>query len=260
MPGPLLEIGFYLSPRPDGDPVRPVLDAVEAVGGAPAGRVAFSRGPSIRSAAFSSIWDDTPHEVNMSAGQLREALRDPDLRIIEIDVEGLSGLQRQSIARVGVRAGAVPAEQHPVAVVGEAPWTERRGRPTWDESAFESGRSVYSLFRMLTDRIDPLYAAIGVEQGLPSPLDLAADPRTLAFQDFYLSNELITARRLRELQELGGTPYVEQLARGTYFSCSSLFNPTGVHVEDRYRWRLAETVVPWITTRSRARVSSDGRP
>lgn len=92
----------------------------------------------------------------------------------------------------------------------------------------ESGRRVYEAFIHVAESIDCLYGAILVEYSLESPEELRHDPRTLAFQNFYLSRSRLPATLMsRLLAFVPPEAYVREFDHGVYVSMSREFNPLG---------------------------------
>jgi hypothetical protein len=108
---------------------------------------------------------------------------------------------------------------------GEAfcgPWREDRKR------LWKLGRRAYQRFVEVADTIPCVYGAILVEYSLEEPHELRADPRSLAFRNFFLSRERLGERAVDEAIRLAGDEaYIEERKAGVYISMAAEFNPKG---------------------------------
>jgi hypothetical protein len=94
------------------------------------------------------------------------------------------------------------------------------------------GRQIHSAFVGIAESIDCLYGAILVEYTLEDPEELRRDPRSLAFQNFYLSRARLPLKLVPRLVALvPAGAYVRELDHGVYVSMSREFNPEGRSVE-----------------------------
>ena len=88
------------------------------------------------------------------------------------------------------------------------------------------GRIAYSRFVHFAALLDPVYGAILVEYSLENPHELRRDPRSLAFQNFYLAKRALDERSWSMLHEIvGDSVYRGLLTDGLYVSMTSYFNP-----------------------------------
>ncbi|AKT37788.1 hypothetical protein [Chondromyces crocatus] len=88
------------------------------------------------------------------------------------------------------------------------------------------GRIVYKRFVEIVDTISCYYGAILVEYSLETPEELQRDPRSLAFRDFFVSEEVLGSRTVQQIIALAGDDaYVEQRRRGVYISMNKELNP-----------------------------------
>lgn len=94
------------------------------------------------------------------------------------------------------------------------------------------GGKVYASFVETAERLDCLYGAILVEYSLESPHELRADPRSLAFQNFYLSLHGLPSFLVQQTLSIVPTDaFVRKFERGVYVSMSPEYNPLGLGVE-----------------------------
>ena len=77
----------------------------------------------------------------------------------------------------------------------------------------------------------PSYGAITGEYTLETPMELRADPRSLAFSDFYVDAEFVGARNLKAIREIYDGAFVSDRLHGVYVSCSWDLNPEGRDVD-----------------------------
>ncbi|HTN89594.1 MAG TPA: hypothetical protein VL242_38215 [Sorangium sp.] len=93
------------------------------------------------------------------------------------------------------------------------------------------GRKAYERFVEVVDTIPCFYGAILVEYSLEEPGVLRQDSRSLAFRNFFLSEESLGPVAVQQAEVLAGNDaFVEKRKRGIYVSMSSEFNPKGGHV------------------------------
>jgi hypothetical protein len=88
------------------------------------------------------------------------------------------------------------------------------------------GQQVSAAFMRIAESIDCLYGAILIEYRLETPEELRRDPRSLAFQDFYLSRRFLAPNVVSSaLSVLPKQAFVRELERGVYVSMSREYNP-----------------------------------
>lgn len=89
------------------------------------------------------------------------------------------------------------------------------------------GEKVYRRFAEVAARIPARYGAILVEYSLEEPAALRQDPRSLAFQNFFLSSAGVERAVLEGVLRIAGADaYVEEIdSVGVYVSMSAEFNP-----------------------------------
>jgi hypothetical protein len=90
-----------------------------------------------------------------------------------------------------------------------------------------AGRLATARFLKLVRTVGPSYGAIGVEMALECPTDLRLDPRTYAFQDFFVSERFVGQPALARIASWAAATYVEPVEDGLYVSCTPEFNPLG---------------------------------
>lgn len=94
------------------------------------------------------------------------------------------------------------------------------------------GRQVYERFVEVADMIPCFYGAILVEYSLEEPGVLRRDPRSLAFRNFFLSEESIDPIAIQQsVASAGNDAFVEKRKNGIYVSMSTEFNPKGCHID-----------------------------
>jgi hypothetical protein len=121
---------------------------------------------------------------------------------------------------------------------------------------FELGTKAYRAFKTIASGIDAAYGGICIEWPLEDLATLKRDPRSLAFQNFFISRAALGERAIEEIvARVGQGAHVEQVERGIYVSMTAEFNPEHravTPIEAQYRSvRVAELLVkhlrfpPW---------------
>jgi hypothetical protein len=120
------------------------------------------------------------------------------------------------------------------------------------------GKQVYERFVQVADLIPCVYGAILVEYSLEEPDELLADPRSLAFRDFFLKRAALSPDTVdAAIYEAGDDAFVMPTASGVYVSMSPELNPDGkgvasVEAQERSA-RIGSIVARAISSRSRPR-------
>src|SRR6266850_4831446 len=87
------------------------------------------------------------------------------------------------------------------------------------------GNIAYSRFVHFAGLLNPVYGAILVEYSLENPDELRRNPRSLAFQNFYLAKRALDERSWSMLYEImGDRVYWYALPDGLYVSMTMYFN------------------------------------
>jgi hypothetical protein len=238
---PFLELGFYFANIPEADAFARLITTLLSLGATFTGEASMHRGIGIREKPFASITDaPLPELVTLDAATLMRSLVDPDIRLIEVYLDGAIGVARNAaeiVSYVSVSPEAAHADRHPLAILTEAEIFSGSLRQRFARRARRAGRQVYQRLRALVEATRPAYAAITVEFPLQCPTDLRRDPRSLAFRDFFVSGTYIGAPNLAVAKNLFAGAFVEPLTDGLYISCTKDFNPDGrnLPVEDAQR-------------------------
>jgi hypothetical protein len=91
---------------------------------------------------------------------------------------------------------------------------------------FALGQKVFEAFVRTAKIANCLYGAILVEYELETPQELRADPRSLAFRDFFLSRHNLSEEVYsRVLALVPRDVYTQETSVGVYISTSREFNP-----------------------------------
>jgi hypothetical protein len=94
------------------------------------------------------------------------------------------------------------------------------------------GEAVYVAFTAAAERIDCAYGAILVEYTLEEPTELRRDPRSLAFQNFYLGRHWLSATLVSNVISMAPPgAFIEERAQGIDVSTSKEFSPSGSDVD-----------------------------
>jgi hypothetical protein len=130
------------------------------------------------------------------------------------NVIGIAG----PVEQLAIRGGTIELRTEGEAFCGEPSRLKPR--------AGAMGNIAYSRFIHFAGLLNPVYGAILVEYSLESPDELRQDPRSLAFQNFYLAKRALDDRSWSMLQEIvGDSVYRDVLPDGLYVSMTTYFNP-----------------------------------
>jgi hypothetical protein len=242
---PFLEFGFYFGVTPERDALTQLVKVLLQGGAKFGGTASVHRGKGVRDELFASIHDLELETVSVSnSADMGLLLADPNIRLIQVDMEGASGMTRELIEPVGyqsISSTAAHIDRHPLAVRTEAaPFSGPPSQPA-GSGAKEAGKQAYLRFRFLVAELRPAYSAITIEYALECPADLRSDPRSLAFRDFYVSEQFIGADKLRVVENLFEGAFQERIGDGLYVSSSDVFNPMGVGKDaEESAWQSVE--------------------
>ena len=259
-PGPpFLEFGFYFGDVPETDAFERLVTALLEGGAKFAGTGAAHRGPKIRDEKFASIHDQELETVPLrDLTDMTQCLADPDTRLIQVYLEGASGITSGLIEPVGylsVSSEAALIDRHPLAIWTEATLFSGPPGQQISERAKDAGKQAYQRFRFLVEKLRPSYAAITVEYALECPADLRRDARSLAFRDFFVSEQYLGADKLKMVEGLFRDAFIERIGDGLYISCSEIFNPMGVKKDaEEAAWQsveVAELIASVVPPQSR---------
>jgi hypothetical protein len=226
---PFVECGFYFANLGDADSLAHLVRSVVRLGARPTGEVEGFRGPNIRQRPFEMTVADVPRERMIAKGPMLESvLNDPNIQLMEVHLQDAIGLAPDAIEIATyslISAEATLLDHHAVCIAAEGVVFSGPVPPTGKGRLRKAGRRVYERFLAITNLARPAYAAITCEYGLECPTDLRHEQGSLAFSDFYASEEYLGRQSLEDLQSLFAEAYVERTADGLYFSCYAPVNP-----------------------------------
>jgi hypothetical protein len=238
---PFLEFGFYFS-LPESEAFARLIGALLNQDAQFAGTGGAHLGASIRNERFGSIHEQDLQTVPISnLADFRRYLSDPDSRLVEVQMQEASGTTSEVVETVGylsISQTAAVTDRHPLAISTEA--TLFSG-PQDRERANAVGKRAYRRFRLLIEAANPSYAAITVEYALECPADLRRDPRSIAFRDFYVSEQYLGTDKLKVVEGLFNGAFVERIGEGLYISCNEAFNPKEIKKDsEEAAWQSVE--------------------
>jgi len=121
------------------------------------------------------------------------------------------------VEQLAVRGGVMELRTEGEAFCGEPSRLKPRVRAL--------GNIAYSRFVHFAGLLNPVYGAILVEYSLENPDELRRNPRSLAFQNFYLAKRALDERSWSMLYEImGDRVYWYALPDGLYVSMTMYFN------------------------------------
>jgi hypothetical protein len=147
------------------------------------------------------------------------------------NVIGIAG----PVEQLAIRGGVVELRTEGEAFCGEPSRLKPRARAL--------GNIAYSRFVHFAGLLNPVYGAILVEYSLENPDELRGDPRSLAFQNFYLAKRALDERSWLMLHEIvGESVYRDVLPHGLYVSMTTYFNPEAKGVASVEAQALSEKI------------------
>jgi hypothetical protein len=219
---PFLELGFYMEPLPDAAALGLMARALRSMG------VRFSGEAVVRHGGPSPD-DVTLEDIAVGEREIVQRLESPTSTLFAVGAPGAAGGASDVLTRTG---GWNAAPHNAIAI-----WTDD---VVFDRPDAEAARFVRERFAQVVEAVRPMYAAITVEEGLPSPVRLRRDPRTRAFNDFYLSSELVARVGASRLADLYEHAHREPLAGGVYVSSTPALNSRGIAAKgDRWTASMA---------------------
>lgn len=249
---PFLELGFYFANIPEADAFTHLVTALIGNGAKLTGEASVRRGVGVKDMAFSSITDSPlPEPLTTDVSTIMQSLTDPDVRIIEVYMDGAIGLTLNTaeiLTYLSISPEAVRTDKHPLAILTEGEVFSGTLRQEFPQRARKAGKQVYHRFCALIEALQPAYAAITVENTLECPTDLRRDPRSLSFCDFFVSRAYIGASKLRTIQTFFSGAFIEPMGDGLYISCTKEFNPEGRSLDTEYAQRQSVEVAKLIAS------------
>jgi hypothetical protein len=165
---------------------------------------------------------------------------DSESAVTAVDLDALRAVRRDGLVRrIRVsNATGLTARTEVIEVGEEIVLLRTEGRVfsgpagQTDERGFELGEKVASCFKHIASAVEAPYGAICVEYSLETPTELAADSRSLAFRNFFLSRGAFGSLFDDIRRCVGEDSHVEELeGGGLYVSMSPEFNPDHRAVE-----------------------------
>jgi hypothetical protein len=201
---PFLELGFYCAASPSRCSVVRIVESLDQGVAKPTGRVLVHDVSDPReTATFAAINDLPLVELNsVEPGHIYSVATNPNYRVVQVEVIGssLPGSTAGLVTYVSISVEAQRHDHHPVAL-----WLSDESIDGVLSNAMER------LFIDLTLRIRPTYAAASHSWGLECLFDLDQDPRSLAFQDFFIDTRLLGTAAVRQIREIcSGARFIEE--------------------------------------------------
>jgi hypothetical protein len=232
---PLLGLSFYFADISEADAFSRLVMALLHMGAKFTGHASVHRGAGVRNRPFASTIDEPiPEPVTLDISVMTQILTEPDIRVIEIYIDGAIGIARDTaeiISYVSISSEASHTDRHPLAIWTEGWLFEGTFPKKYPKRSRKAGRQVYELFCSLIESEKPAYAAITTEIFLECPADLRRDPRSYAFLDFFVSGKFLGTSNLTKIQKIFHGAYVEEVGDGLYISCTKNFNPEGISLD-----------------------------
>lgn len=204
---PFLEFAFYVGPSNAQEQAIAAVDAIVRAGGRFTGVIDLASGARLSKPSAAGLsWIE-------GAGR--------ELRRIYVD----------NATRMTSKTEVVEIDRGVVLLRTEGEDVSGPSRLDQDR-LYRLGTLAYMVFRSLVLEVDSYYGAICCEYSLEEPAQLKADPRSLAFRDFFVSRSAVSPTTLEAIRDAVGEAYLEEFGdRGLYVSMSPEFNPEHRAVE-----------------------------
>jgi hypothetical protein len=247
---PFVELNFYIADRPEQESFVQLLTTLVGLGATFTGEAYAHRAEGIRDIPFADVHELPLERVSVHDDlALTNYVADPDIRLVQVYMHNATGSQpdiAEIVTYQSISEAATRHDRHPFSIWTSGDWTEWENytgalRKQVAQRAQQAGRQIYHQFLSLLAALRPAYAAITVEGALECPTDLRQDPRSLAFQDFFMSGSYLGADNLQRIQKLFPSAYHEVVGDGIYISCYKGFNPEGKQIDaDDAGWLSVE--------------------
>jgi hypothetical protein len=227
--GSFLSANFYYGALPEPEALLRLVRALLNLGATLTGEGYAHRGSGIRALPFRGRADLLPEPVPVrNIHELSQLLDNPDLRVVEVLFQNaLSNNPRlaEVVSFEMIWSESALKDRHPVSIDTEGWLFDGPMRQSHPKRARGLGRHVYRRFTALVAATRPIYGSITGETWMQCILDLHAEPKSAAFDDFYISEYAIGASGLKAIPDLYPGAFIEPLADGLYVSCMADFNP-----------------------------------
>ena len=231
---PFLELGFYFSPLSEKEAFTLIFEVLIQRGATFAGKAKICKNSAATESSLSereNKFDDC-EIVILDLNDLQKALLSDKINVEEIAMNNAIGISKSAAEIITYNSiyseEATQKDKHPISILTEgAMFSEPEIlRQTYGkENIRQAGLKVYQRFKSLVQQLNPSYASITVEYGLECPTDLQIDCRSLAFSDFFASQDFFGQSNLNILSNLFEDAYQEKLDNGIYISCNDDVNP-----------------------------------
>ena len=228
--GPYIELYFYFGPAHPYWAVEQAVLKMLQHGRRLAGRVWVSSAP------------EQHEEVHLYTAEELQAYIDehPDHRFNEITLQGSVYLhQYERVKNYMISENTTSTQPAPMVI-----WIsgdeidmpeEFRNQKAYEQKSL----AVYESFRSLVLLLDPLYAAITIEEPMPRPVDINPAGEGLAFEDVYLRPAELRPNWDRSIKGLLAQAYQEDIGQGRYISTYAAFNPVRQELPQKERAQIS---------------------
>ena len=246
---PFVELGFYFADRSDADAFADLFKALINLGLTYQGIAWIKQQKNVRSQTFKFWQDLQPLKLEISLEKLHKSLSNPDIRMFQIAMND-RGKPILVTYNMVISETKSKKDYHPIVVLGEGELfcgpdsvKEQSKQPTQQE-----GQKTYERFLEIIEMLQPAYGSITVEYSLECPTDLREDDRSLAFRDFFISEEYIGGANIAIIQDIFADAYQAKVKGGLYVSCSWCLNPQRKDLESNIAYKGSRTVAQLIAT------------
>jgi len=247
---PYIELGFYYGGLSDNQAMALFISQCLTLGARLHGKAYIHRGPNIANSPFIG-----PSNIAMKAIRIANiedvllVLADADSRLVRVEVVGLVGVAHEvEIVTYGPTLVSAKAHRHPIVLCISGDWACPVGKAMpLSTKAQKLGRLVCDRFLSLVEITKPDYGCITIEYSMESPSDLAADARSLAFQNCYVSDKVLGSSS--GIKAVCRGAFVQEVAGGVYLSTDPIFNLRGVEISTEDALKISSHVAQIIRKR-----------
>jgi hypothetical protein len=217
---PFVEVGIYRADAADSQTFADVLNALAELGLTPTGEI--NVWPERHH--FASITDELSETTRVAPDDVPTLIEQRSPFVLQVRLSGYfpgeSILTYLSISRRGALV-----DHHPIALWASG--TEVAYEPA---AHSDTGPLARRALLHLAERVKPSYGAITIDYPLECPCDLARNPESEAFSDFFIKSNYLSSAETALIRETFDGAYIEDLAPGFFVSCTDVFNPLGITV------------------------------
>lgn len=247
---PYLEIGFYFERVPEEKAFVQLLKALFELE-FQLGNRGYIHTEARKREGFASVSDKVPIEVPLNGWiDVDNLFADPNTRLVQVVINDMGNNTETLVTYMSISPESVHRDWHPIAIWNSGELFSGSLTEEYEKQAKRRGKQAYQLLKDLVDKVRPSYATITVEEPIECPTDLARDPRSYAFRNFYVEEAFVGSSGFIQIKQMFGNAYIELLGEGIYVSCYEYFNPEGQTLNNDLALTKSVEVAKLIAVRS----------